>query len=127
MTLEALRSQLQEALTRLAAPAEEQIAHLRRMEVWPSVDELALELDDLMKLLPEALNRGEVSHEEEALIRQVGEVLGTMSGEEKAALWDANQLAVAEEWEQVRRLANQAREGLGGVPSERPRDSASPE
>jgi hypothetical protein len=115
MTSAPLRNRLQEALTRLAAPAEEQVAFLRELGVWPSADELALELDDVMRMLPEALNRGELSREEETLIRQVDDLLGTMSGEEKAELWDASQLALAKEWAEVRCLAKIARERLSGA------------
>jgi hypothetical protein len=38
---------LREALERLAADAETQADYLRQLGTWPSLDELALELDDV--------------------------------------------------------------------------------
>ena len=38
---------LRQALERLAADAEAQKAYLRDLRTWPSLDELALELDDV--------------------------------------------------------------------------------
>jgi hypothetical protein len=109
-----LRNRLQELLARLAAPAEEQIAHLQELGTWPSADELALELDDLVGFFPEARSRGELSEEEETLIRQVDDLLERMSGKEQAELWNVSQLASAKEWAEVRRLAGLARDRLMG-------------
>lgn len=44
--------ELIEVVRRLAAPAEDQRAYLRQSESYPSLDELALELDDMLKPLP---------------------------------------------------------------------------
>jgi hypothetical protein len=50
MTTERLADMVQEALRWLAEPYGQQIDHLKRMGVWPSTDELALELDDIAPL-----------------------------------------------------------------------------
>jgi hypothetical protein len=107
-----LRGRLLEVLARLAAPADEQIVYLQDLGTWPGADELALELDDLVGFLPEAVGCGELSEEEESLIRRVDDLLERMSGEEHAELWNVSQLALAKEWAEVRRLASLARNRL---------------
>jgi hypothetical protein len=63
MTAETLVILLQEALKWLAEPYARQADHLKNLGVWPSTDELALELDDVVQLVPEAVGRGELSRE----------------------------------------------------------------
>lgn len=99
------RERLREELARLSSPAEVQESFLKDMGVWPSADELALELDDTISILPEALRRGDISAEEASAAAEVGELLKAMSGPEKAALWDVGHLKIADEWERVRQKA----------------------
>lgn len=47
LRMEWREKQLLEAVKRLAAPPEEQVAHLRGLGSFPSLDELALEFDDV--------------------------------------------------------------------------------
>lgn len=108
MTTIGLRTKLREALLRLAEPPEIQVTYLQKINVWPSADELALELDDLIRLVPEAMKRGEISGEEEIAIRRVDTFLAAMSTPDNESLWDASQLEIAKEWEQVRHLAASA-------------------
>jgi hypothetical protein len=54
------------------------------MGSWPSADELALDLDDVAPLLPEAVRKGEISSEAEHAVRLVSDKLGAMSGQQNA-------------------------------------------
>jgi hypothetical protein len=105
---EALMARVQEALHWLAEPYDKQIDHLKEMKVWPCADELALELGDVAPILPEALERGEISREIELAVRQVSDKLDEMSGQENSHLWTPDALASRGHWEAVRSLALQA-------------------
>jgi hypothetical protein len=78
------------------------------MNVWPCADELALELDDVAPLLPEALQRGEISSETDLAVRHVSNKLDQMSGQQNSHLWTPDALANSEHWETVRLLASEA-------------------
>lgn len=108
MPPETLLGLLQVALKWLAAPSAQQIEHLKDIGVWPGVDELALAFDDVAPLLPEAVERGEVSNEVESAVRCVDEKLDKMSGQQNAHLWTPDALADSYQWETVRRLASEA-------------------
>jgi hypothetical protein len=54
----ALIAQTASVLERLAAPAEEQVAYLQNLGVGDCADELALELDDVARVLPALASRG---------------------------------------------------------------------
>jgi hypothetical protein len=90
----------EEALTRLAADARSQEQYLRELGTWPSLDELALGLDDVegaSELLEEAIERVEL----------LSEKLDAMRGPANARLWEPDALS-GSEWEEVRRLAADA-------------------
>jgi hypothetical protein len=93
---------LGEALERLAGDAEEQEQYLRAIGTWPSLDELALELDDVS-----GASEGWVSPELRACVRLLDEKLDGMSGDEQAAMWEPEALT-GPEWAEVRRLAADA-------------------
>lgn len=105
---EVLLARVQEALYWIAEPYDKQIEHLKEMKVWPGVDELALELDDVAPIVPEALERGEISSEIELAVRRVSDKLGEMSEQENAHLWTPDALASSGDWEAVRSLALKA-------------------
>ena len=90
------------ALERLAASPEEQEAYLRRLGVLPSVDELALELDDAIAGIEVGNSRAK------AAIQRLDEHLDAMSGEHQASLWTPAALRDASEWATVRTLAREA-------------------
>ena len=108
MTKEVLLALVQESLQWLAQPYGQQIDHLKKMGVWPSADELALELDDVAPLLPEAVIRGEISSEIALAVRRVSDELSEMSGQQDAHLWTPDALANSYQWETVRLLASEA-------------------
>jgi hypothetical protein len=101
-----LLEKLREAVARLASPAEEQMAYLRRLGSRGSADELALELDDAARsaLSQEAL----VAPRLRVHIRELDQQLEAMSGADKADLWTDTALQSAEEWEEIRRRARAA-------------------
>ena len=100
-----LVEELFKALGRLAAPAADQIAYLQRLGTAPSADELALELDDVVFLLPKLLDEGRITWQQADLTRTIERKLLAMSGEQRSHLWTVEALVTAEEWEDVRRLA----------------------
>jgi hypothetical protein len=113
MTKEALVVLLQEALKWLAEPCAQQVDHLKALGVWPSADELALELDNVAPLMPEAVRKGELSRELELAVERVTEKLDEMSGQQNAHLWTPDALANSDQWETVRLLASEALRRLG--------------
>jgi hypothetical protein len=93
---------LREALERLAADPEAQARYLRQLGSWPSLDELALELDDV------AVASGSwASPALRGLVRLLSTKLDEMSGEANARLWQSEALHT-EEWAGVRALAAKA-------------------
>ena len=88
---------LRESVARLAADAPAQRRYLERLGVAPSADELALEIDDVLAsvvdALPEATQR---------LLRQLDAMLDALSAQD---LWTTDALVTRPEWADVRRLA----------------------
>jgi hypothetical protein len=95
---------LREALGRLAADPETQAHYLRRLGSWPSLDELALELDDVAAASESWANPALRDH-----VRLLSMKLDEMSGEANARLWQSEALHTAQ-WADVRALASQALE-----------------
>jgi hypothetical protein len=93
---------LREALHHLAADAEAQEAYLRRTGTWPSLDELALDLDGVAGAseawTPPALRER---------VRLLDRKLDEMSGQANAGLWRPEAL-YQHEWAEVRKLAADA-------------------
>jgi hypothetical protein len=91
---------LRKTVERLAAPEAEGLAYLRALGTYPSLDELALglneELDRVRKTLPS----------DHPLLALDGK-LDEMSGSEKASLWTVEALD-SEPWDTVRRIAREA-------------------
>ena len=71
-----------EALEHLAADAESQRTHLRQIGTWPSLDELALEFDDVAAA-SESWATPTLRERVPLLDRRLAE----MSGESNATLW----------------------------------------
>lgn len=94
---------LQTALAKLAAPATEQIAYLKKLELLPSADELALEFDDLVGLVPRLVEQGYLTQAQAQQLRGLDDILTEMSGSDE--LWTENALREHAIWREVRRLA----------------------
>jgi hypothetical protein len=91
------------ALGHLADDPLAQERYLREIGTWPSLDELALELDDAP---PRAA-------ETPVPLTLLSDRLDEMSGRANARLWEPEALH-GPEWEEVRRLAAEALSALGG-------------
>lgn len=87
-------------LGRLASPADVQAAYLARLGVAGSIDELALEFDDLFKPLEPRLD-GRPGWE--AALASLRELDSSLSSEQLS--WSYEALRHSPGWEEVRRLA----------------------
>jgi hypothetical protein len=95
--------ELVQAVRRLAASPDEQVAHVRRLGSYPSLDELALEFDDVFGppgTTPPAGGWGDA-------LRRLDATLSAMSGPENAHLWEPDALH-GPEWAKVRARAREA-------------------
>jgi hypothetical protein len=91
------------ALSRLARPADGQVAYLDTLGTDRSADELALELDDVVEAAlaaPELL-----SETQRTLLRELDRQLGAMSGSDRAELWSHEALRTSPAWTEVRARA----------------------
>ena len=97
---------LLEAVTRLAADAKEQEQYLRQQGTWPSLDELALDFDDVERAAT-------VPAEAVGPLQRLSEKLDAMSGQANSRLWEPDALSDPE-WNDVRLLATDALTALRG-------------
>ena len=105
MGIQSYRDQLRESLTRLAAPASDQLKYLKTLLSYPSTDELALDLYELVLLADQRVQERVITSAERNAIKSVSEKLNVMSGRDNAHLWTPEALLKAEEWQEVRDLA----------------------
>jgi len=109
-----LEPELYHALRRLADPASDQIDYLRQLDqdlpkgLLPSIDEIALEFDDVVFLARAFLERGDITPEKAEAIYAVDRKLSAMSGADHADLWTPEALESSDAWADVRRLAARA-------------------
>jgi hypothetical protein len=91
----------------LALPYDAQVQWLDSLGLGEArfADEMALELEDGVRLLPQFENAGWLKSDVVALIRNLDEFLGARSGPERAAFWDLDSLQTSADWSEVRRLA----------------------
>ncbi len=99
---------LQVVLARLAAPATEQRSYLEKLGVSPSLDELALEFDDVMALVPQLLKEGHLTDAQVETMHAVDRKLSEMSNH--PLLWEVKALAKHPDWEEIRNIAAAASE-----------------
>ena len=97
--------ELLKSVARLSWPAAAQIHLLGMRGLLPSTDELALELNDLVGVLPQFVANGWLSEADASAITELDEMLGRISGAERSNLWTAQALEESSEWEAVRRAA----------------------
>lgn len=94
-----------EILKVLSLSAQKQLIYLIELGN-PSVDELALEFDDLFLLAPSKLDSGELTHEQFKLLNVINLKFEEMGDLEKN--WSESSLSNSEEWEELRGLAKLA-------------------
>lgn len=105
-TKQELLEQLIVAISRLARPAEGQIAYLEALGPGTMADELALELDDVAEAAVAV--PGLLSQRQEALVRALDVRLREMSGPDRNELWSQQALRASPAWSQVRADARAA-------------------
>lgn len=99
---------LVDAVRRLASSADEQRAYVEQLGTAPSVDELALELDDAFAGgRTEFLQHAPFSAEALEAVGRLNDHLSAFSGSSNGDLWRVSSLN-AGEWETTRRLAREA-------------------
>ena len=99
---------LRAALTRLGAPADEQLNYLRGLGVEGSLDELALEFDDAYRPLADVVGLGLDRPDVAMLLRQLDSALAS-----DTLRWAADDIS-SDEWECIRRLARRAQTAMNG-------------
>lgn len=99
--------QLRDSLAVLAAAAQEQLAHLERLELPGLVDEIALEYDDVAAAADYMCELGELTPEQRVCVKELNQFMNTFSGQDHAHLWTPEALYSAPQWEQVRRMATE--------------------
>lgn len=105
MRIQPYRDQLHAALVRLAASSSDQLTYLQTLLSYPSVDELALDLYELVLLADLRVREGVISESVRDAVQAVDQKLDVMSGPDNAHLWTPEALLTAPEWQQVRNLA----------------------
>jgi hypothetical protein len=103
--------QLRQALAVLAAPAEEQAAHLHTLGDAP-VDELGLEFDDIAPAAFGLSGPNELDADQRAAVAAVDSHLSGMSGAQHSNIWTIEALREAPEWANLRELSHQALQRL---------------
>jgi hypothetical protein len=81
-----------------------------------AADELALQFDECMAMVPMALRERALSGVQAAAISRLHDRLVALSGLEHGNLWRMDQLASSPEWSNVRRLAQAALQLLRDPP-----------
>jgi hypothetical protein len=106
------REQVLAAIARLAAPAAVQAEYLREMSTYPSADELALELSDLISSKGRLRTECSFSAEVLQLIEALDQKLNSFSAEQYASDWDVSALGRSDNWAEVRTIAQRV---LGAI------------
>ena len=95
---------LADCLKVLSLSSCEQIRYLKEIG-GVSVDELALQFEDIAVLAAEKYDKGEISDDLFKLIGSLDEKLENMSGSDKEDLWTEKALASSNDWKIVREIA----------------------
>ncbi|GIF04731.1 hypothetical protein Asi03nite_22690 [Actinoplanes siamensis] len=103
------------AVAVLALPAEAQLAWVGQLlhQDIPLADELALEFDDGLRLVPTFIERGWISASALPVLTELENQLRAMSGEQNASLWEPDAVTSRPEWHRVRVLARATLTQLG--------------
>ena len=101
-------TELYQCVERLSWSSEKQVEYLRNLGLLPLVDELALEFDDVVGLVPQYVNEGRLSNVQADSIYRLDDLLNTMSGKDNAHLWTEEALVNNELWNTVREHAKHA-------------------
>lgn len=110
---QSFRTELVACLQHLAAAPEVQVEYLIRIGVYPSADELALELHELAMTLRGRVTAGELSFAEKTAVERLDREIESFSGHENASLWTVDALASADQWKRIRAMASECLGVLG--------------
>jgi hypothetical protein len=97
--------ELMRAVGRLALSADEQIAFLKRKGLYPSLDELVLEFDDLLPFVAQFPENGWLSKNDEQILSEIRGLLDKMSGHESEDIWNETSLRTHRLWTELRHTA----------------------
>ncbi len=95
---------LADCLHVLSLSSREQIRYLKDIG-GVSVDELALQYEDVAVLAAEKFGSGEISEDLFNLIGSLDEKINSMSGSDREDLWTEEALASSDDWKKVREIA----------------------
>ena len=112
--LAAILGQLRSALSLLAATKGQQKARLSSLGVWPSIDELGLEYDDIYPTAHGLREAGCISVTAEETLDEISALLST-AAEEEPHFWSADSLD-GDTWRRARNLAQRALSELEAGP-----------
>lgn len=93
------------AVEHIASESSEQQAYLAGIGTPGTVDELALEFDDVAAAKDDMLASGELTSAEHREVGLIGDLLTRISGHANAHLWTPAALTASEEWATIRRQA----------------------
>jgi len=97
--------QLRSALELLAADPKAQMDHLEALGTAPSLDELALEFEDVRELVPGLVRQGKVPQELEQVVAKLDARIQEMG--EHPELWRGEAID-RPQWQSIRALGKQA-------------------
>ena len=89
----------------LAATPAEQIRHLQELGTQGSVEELALQFDDIAAAADDMYLSRELDSAQLEAVKSLNEQLSDMSRSPRYDLWAEESLASSPEWLRIRRLA----------------------
>ncbi len=89
----------------LSSEAEDQLLYLQTIG-GGSIDELALEFEELMLVAPSKLSSGEITKKQFSSIEFLNIKLDGLSENDKIENWTESALAKSDEWEEIRKLAS---------------------
>jgi hypothetical protein len=104
--MEFFTSATQKIMKTLSSEAGEQIQYLNSIGS-DSVDELALELEEIALLAPSKLESGEITQAQYSLIQLLNNKLDELSDNGKIDYWTESALFESSEWEEIRTLAKE--------------------
>lgn len=90
----------------LASGSAEQLRYLKSIG-GASIDELALEFEELVLLAPSKFEVGDITQTQFSSIKLLNQKLDEFSGDDKASYWTESALIEKSEWEEVRKLAGE--------------------
>jgi len=112
--MEDFKKQLFDNLKLLSSTSEVQLSYLESIGDAP-IDELALEFDEVMLLVPQMVHAGEVTPLLRDSINLLNTKLNQLSDEKTVNYWTEQSLVSSAEWEEIRVIAGDCLANFGQV------------